>query len=63
MQEKFSSEAEAKRQAAKLCGKHRYVQVVESDGKYYVETPPDCSMIRRWETVIVNYEHGRKIRV
>lgn len=50
MKAKHASESAARADARKH-GEH-YVQIVESNGSFYVESDDDMSMVRSWERLV-----------
>lgn len=59
MQQIKSTEADALQEAKILSETNAYVMVILSRGKYYIETEP--SMVRTWETVIAEFENGKRV--
>lgn len=52
-------ELEAITEATLLAASASYVVVILSKGKYYIEQEP--TMIRTWESVIAEFENGKRI--
>ena len=55
---KLDNEDQAKDLALELSSMHPYIEVIESNGEYFVDN--EGTMVRVWERVVCRYEDGIK---